>query len=104
MPASVTSVRTEPKFAKSFAFGAGPAGPGGYSDQDQAIWSTAASPRVISGTVATSWLGRPLRYALVGSPGNLSGPHLGRIRAALRALMDPATPPGETARELTPRL
>jgi hypothetical protein len=55
----------------------------------------AASPRVISGTAATSWQGRPLRYALVGNPGNLSRNGLPHIQAALRALMDPATPAGE---------
>jgi hypothetical protein len=27
-----------------------------------------ASPRVVSGVLATSWEGRPLRYALVGTP------------------------------------
>jgi hypothetical protein len=50
---------------------------------------------VISGTAATSWQGRPLRYALVAKPGNLSRNELPRIQSALRALMDPATPAGE---------
>lgn len=58
----------------------------------------AASPRVISGTLGTSWLGRPLRYALVGTPGNLSRNGLPRIQADLRRLMNPATPAGEAAR------
>ncbi|MGH2921157.1 MAG: M14 family zinc carboxypeptidase, partial [Gaiellaceae bacterium] len=58
----------------------------------------AASPRVISGTVTTSWLGRPFRFALVGKPGNLSRTELPRIQASLRRLMDPATPAGEADR------
>lgn len=55
----------------------------------------AASPRVISGTAATSWQGRPLRYALVGKPGNLSRSGLASIQADVRRLMDPATPAGD---------
>jgi hypothetical protein len=58
----------------------------------------AASPRVISGTVTTSWLGRPFRFALVGKPGSLSRNELPRIQASLRRLMDPTTPPREADR------
>jgi hypothetical protein len=52
----------------------------------------AASPRVVSGTLATSWQGRPLRYALVGKPGNVTSQGLATIRADIWRLMDPATP------------
>src|SRR5215218_6489229 len=31
-----------------------------------------ASPRVVAGTAAVSWQGRPLRYAIVGKPGNVT--------------------------------
>jgi hypothetical protein len=50
MPGDVTSIRTEPKFARSFAFSAGP---GGDAAQDQAIWTTAASPQSIIAYVRT---------------------------------------------------
>jgi hypothetical protein len=58
----------------------------------------AASPRVVSGTVATSWQGRPLRFAFVGSPANVSRPGLAAVQAAARKLSDPRTPPAEAAR------
>jgi hypothetical protein len=52
----------------------------------------AASPRVVSGTLGTSWQGRQLRFALVGRPGNVTPRGLAGIREAARRLMDPATP------------
>ncbi|MGH9290017.1 MAG: M14 family zinc carboxypeptidase, partial [Acidimicrobiales bacterium] len=51
-----------------------------------------ASPRVVSGTLATSWQGRPLRFALVGKPGNVTPQGLAKIRQAAARLMDPGTP------------
>src|SRR5215211_8203006 len=39
-----------------------------------------ASPRVVAGTAAVSWQGRPLRYAIVGRPGNVTPAGLARIR------------------------
>jgi len=52
---------------------------------------------VVSGTLASSWQGRPLRFALVGKPGNVTPQGLTRIREAARRLMDPSTPPAEAA-------
>lgn len=54
-------------------------------------WEAAdkASDRVVTGVYAKSWEGRPLRYALVGTPGNLG--RLTAIRQDLAALRDPAT-------------
>ena len=57
----------------------------------------AASPRVVSGVLATSWQGRQLRYALVGNPGNVTPAGLAAIRTATQRLRDPATPPAEAA-------
>jgi hypothetical protein len=56
-----------------------------------------ASPRVVSGTLGTSWRGRPLRFALVGKPGNVTSEGLARIRSAARRLMDPTTSAAEAA-------
>jgi hypothetical protein len=52
----------------------------------------AASPRVTAGTAAVSWQGRPLRYAIVGKPGNVTPAGLARIRLATSLLRDPRTP------------
>jgi hypothetical protein len=52
----------------------------------------AASPRVVAGTAAVSWQGRPLRYAVVGKPGNVTPAGLARIRLATSLLRDPRTP------------
>lgn len=48
-----------------------------------------ASDRVVTGTYATSWEGRPLSYALVGSPSTLG--RLPAIQADLAKLRDPGT-------------
>ncbi|GII89824.1 M14 family zinc carboxypeptidase [Sinosporangium siamense] len=50
----------------------------------------AASDRVISGTMATSVQGRPLKYAIVGSPRNIRA--LPAIQAAVKLLRNPLTP------------
>jgi hypothetical protein len=52
----------------------------------------AASPRVTAGTAAVSWQGRPLRYAIVGKPGNVTPAGLARIRLQTALLRDPRTP------------
>src|SRR4029450_1427347 len=52
----------------------------------------AASPRVVAGTAAVSWQGRPLRYAVVGRPGNVTPAGLARIRLQTALLRDPRTP------------
>jgi hypothetical protein len=49
-----------------------------------------ASNRVVTGVYAHSWRGRPLRYALVGTPGTLH--RLPAIRRDLDRLRDPSTP------------
>jgi hypothetical protein len=51
----------------------------------------AASARVVSGTLGTTWEGRPIRYALVGSLENVAPEGLERIQEAARTLRDPAT-------------
>ena len=53
----------------------------------------AASRRVTSGTLGTSHQGRPLRYAVVGRPENVSPAGLRRVEAANAALRNPRTPP-----------
>ncbi len=55
----------------------------------------AASDRVTTGTLATSVLGRPLRYAVVATPARLA--RLGDIGADIRRLRDPALPAAEAA-------
>lgn len=49
------------------------------------------SPRVVSGTLAESWEGRPLRYAIVGKPGDVTPKGLARVREATARLRDPQT-------------
>ncbi|GIH91828.1 hypothetical protein Psi01_24580 [Planobispora siamensis] len=49
-----------------------------------------ASARVVSGTLATSAQGRPLRYAIVGTPKNIRS--LPAIEAAIKTLRSPLTP------------
>jgi hypothetical protein len=57
-----------------------------------------ASTRVTSGVLATSVQGRPLRYAIVGSPANVSAKGLDRVSRSATALMDPRTSSTEVAR------
>ena len=47
-----------------------------------------ASSRVVAGTAAVSWQGRPLRYAIVGRPGNVTPGGLARIRHQTALLRD----------------
>jgi hypothetical protein len=54
----------------------------------------AASPRVVAGTAATSWQGRPLRYAIAGRPEWVTPAGLATLRASTALLRNPATPPG----------
>jgi Zinc carboxypeptidase len=51
-----------------------------------------ASSRVVAGTADESWEGRPLRYAIVGRPGNVTPGGLARIRLQTALLRDPRTP------------
>jgi hypothetical protein len=51
----------------------------------------AASARVVGGTLGTTWQGRPIRYALVGRPENVTPEGLAGIQQAARTLRDPAT-------------
>ena len=57
----------------------------------------AASSRVVSGQFATSWEGRPLKYSIVGKPGNLTPSTLATIRANAAALRNPLTPTAQAA-------
>ena len=52
----------------------------------------AASDRVVSGVAATSVLGVPLDYAIVGSQDNVSAAGLDAIQDAISTLRDPQTP------------
>lgn len=52
----------------------------------------AASPRVVAGTAATSWQGRPLRYAIAGRPEWVTPAGLRRLQAATALLRNPLTP------------
>ena len=57
-----------------------------------------ASDRVTSGVAATSVLGRPLRYAIVGRPERVTAAGLSGVRSATAKLMDPRTSEREAAR------
>ncbi|HYJ66972.1 MAG TPA: M14 family zinc carboxypeptidase [Nocardioidaceae bacterium] len=56
-----------------------------------------ASDMVVTGTAATSVQGRPLRYAVVGRPDNVTPAGLQSIRSRIGDLKDPATPADEAA-------
>ncbi|WP_158588120.1 M14 family zinc carboxypeptidase [Actinomadura logoneensis] len=58
----------------------------------------ASSERVVSGTLATSAQGRPLKYAIAGRPELLTRAGLARVRGEAAALRDPRTPDGLAAR------
>ncbi|HEV7934762.1 MAG TPA: M14 family zinc carboxypeptidase [Actinomadura sp.] len=58
-----------------------------------------SSERVVSGVLATSAQGRPLKYAIVGRPEVIRSSGLARVRAEAALLRDPRTP-----RELADRL
>ena len=65
-----------------------------------------ASERVIAGTAGFSVENRPLRYAIVGTPENVSESGLASIQAAIAQLRDPATTTEEAATlaETTPAI
>ena len=56
-----------------------------------------ASDKVGSGTYATSVRGRPLRYAVVGNPKNVTPKGLEGIRQNILAIRDPSTPDDQVA-------
>ena len=56
-----------------------------------------ASDRVVTGVAARSVQGRALRYAIVGSPENVTDEGLARIRRDIAELRDPATSRTEAA-------
>ncbi|MFC7381029.1 M14 family zinc carboxypeptidase [Sphaerisporangium rhizosphaerae] len=51
-----------------------------------------ASDRVVSGTLATTAQGRPLKYAIVGKPANVTKAGLTATELAIKTLRDPLTP------------
>ncbi|WP_214413028.1 M14 family zinc carboxypeptidase [Sphaerisporangium fuscum] len=51
-----------------------------------------ASDRVVSGTLATTAQGRPLKYAIVGRPANVTRAGLAATEIAVKALRNPLTP------------
>ena len=55
----------------------------------------AASPGVVSGSLATSWEGRPLPYAIVGREENVTEAGLQAVRDNTAALRDPSTSDAE---------
>jgi len=57
----------------------------------------ASSPRVVTGTLGTSVQGRPLDYAIVGSPGNVTPDALARISADMQSLRNPKTSAAKAA-------
>jgi hypothetical protein len=56
-----------------------------------------ASDRVVAGTAGFSVENRPLRYAIVGTPGNVAEGGLAAIQASIDALRDPQTTIEEAA-------
>src|SRR3954451_11215249 len=54
--------------------------------------------RVVTGRYGRSVRGRPLQYAIVGSPENVSDSGLAKIRAATAKIRDPRTPAAEAAK------
>ncbi|MEU9887364.1 M14 family zinc carboxypeptidase [Sphaerisporangium sp. NPDC051011] len=61
-----------------------------------------ATDRVVTGTLATTAEGRPVRYAIVGDPANVSKAGLAAIELSIKALRNPLTPSG-LARQLAKR-
>ncbi|MFB4316676.1 M14 family zinc carboxypeptidase [Actinomadura sp. 21ATH] len=63
------------------------------AESDRYLETVAArSERVVSGTLARSAQGRPLKYAIVGEPGLLSKAGLAKVRSDAARLRDPRTP------------
>ena len=73
------------------------------AESDRYLETVAAkSERVVSGTLATSGQGRPLKYAIAGRPELLSKAGLAKVRAEAARLRDPRTPDA-LARKITQR-
>ncbi|TDC85227.1 M14 family zinc carboxypeptidase [Actinomadura sp. 7K507] len=63
------------------------------AESDRYLETVAAeSERVVSGTLATSAQGRPLKYAIAGRPGLMSKAGLAKVRREAGLLRDPRTP------------
>lgn len=63
------------------------------AESDRYLETVAAkSERVVSGTLATSAQGRPLKYAIAGRPGLMSKAGLAKVRREAALLRDPRTP------------
>jgi hypothetical protein len=56
-----------------------------------------ASSRVSTGTLAVSWQGRPLRYALVSDPANVTPQGIRRVQRLMATLRDPQADPAAVA-------
>ncbi|MGH3341670.1 MAG: M14 family zinc carboxypeptidase, partial [Carbonactinosporaceae bacterium] len=68
-------------------------------ESDRFLHSVAdASPRVVSGTLAKSWEGRPLEFAIVGRPGAVTDEGLARTRENAARLRDPSTSAADARR------
>ena len=63
------------------------------AESDQYVDAVAAaSDRVVSGTLGFSVEGRPLKYAIVGRPENVTAAGLAAVTSNARTLMNPTTP------------
>lgn len=63
------------------------------AESDRYLETVAAkSERVVSGTLATTAQGRPLKYAIVGRPGLVTKAGLAKVRRDAGLLRDPRTP------------
>ncbi|MGH3326653.1 MAG: M14 family zinc carboxypeptidase [Streptomycetales bacterium] len=68
-------------------------------ESDRFLHSVAdASPRVVEGTLARSWQGRPLEFAIAGRPDAVTDEGLARIRENAARLRDPATSAADARR------
>ncbi|WP_329519948.1 M14 family zinc carboxypeptidase [Spirillospora sp. NBC_01491] len=73
------------------------------AESDRYLEAVAAtSERVVSGTLATTAQGRPLKYAIAGRPGLLTKAGLAGVRRDAARLRDPRTP-ANLARRITAR-
>ncbi|TDE39393.1 M14 family zinc carboxypeptidase [Actinomadura sp. 6K520] len=98
-PASCDPTRTEPVYrgkvpspeqVLGFELGERPVS---AAESDRYLETVAAkSERVVSGTLATSAQGRPLRYAIAGRPGLVTKAGLAKVRTEAGLLREPRTP------------
>ncbi len=99
-PTKVTYDTTVPSPQSVFGFplGIGQTDPLTTAQIDQYLAAVdAASDRVQTGVMATSWQGQPLMYAIVSHQGNMAPGKLPKLIANVRALRDPRSLSGPAA-------